>query len=212
METELEELKELAIAKIKVTYNRSIDLEATHTVLWTRSDKNYKVRLVLLLVLSIIAAISIIFSLLPTIYIEFRWFILIADIFAIIIMVIVIWETIMVFTKRSRVHGHIVNDALQLREQSMNFLQYKLDNLDKEGYFNELKSLEVQDLTVKKKSEKFTKNLSKKIKTTIQSKIEELERQGTKKYFIPQEEIVSATEKLQKYTTLRTSEAWIKFE
>ena len=43
METELEELKELSITKIKVAYNRSIDLEATHTILWRRSENNNKV-------------------------------------------------------------------------------------------------------------------------------------------------------------------------
>ncbi|MFX1488686.1 MAG: hypothetical protein ACFFBI_06025 [Promethearchaeota archaeon] len=40
MESELEELKGLSIAKIKVAYNLSIDLEATHSILWSRSDRN----------------------------------------------------------------------------------------------------------------------------------------------------------------------------
>ncbi|MFX1478449.1 MAG: hypothetical protein ACFFCI_09970 [Promethearchaeota archaeon] len=204
MESELEELKELSIAKIKVAYNRSIDLEATHSILWSRSDRNNKIRLLITLVLSLFAVISITFSLVPSINLEFRWFILLADIFTIIIMVLAIWESITMFTKRSGVHGHIVNDALQLREQSMSFLQYKLDNLDREGYINELKSLEIQDLIVKKNSEKFTTHLSKKIERAIHLKIEELEKQGTKKYFITQEEIDSATEKLQKYSALRT--------
>jgi hypothetical protein len=31
--TELEDLKEIAVGKIKVAFNRSIDAEATHTVL-----------------------------------------------------------------------------------------------------------------------------------------------------------------------------------
>jgi hypothetical protein len=212
MKTELEELKEISIAKIKVAYNRSIDLEATHTVLWNRSEKNYKIWLLITLILSITAAISIIFSLMPITLMAYRRYILLTDIFTVIIMFIVIWETIKMFTKRSRAHGHIVNDALQLREQSMNFLQYKLDNLDKQGYINELKSLEVQDLTVKEKSERFTKKISNKVKSSIYTKVEELERQGTKKYFINPEEIDSANEKLQKYTALRTCEAWIKFE
>lgn len=151
MESELEELKGLSIAKIKVAYNLSIDLEATHSILWSRSDRNDKFRLLITLVLSIFAAISITFSLLLRINLEFRWVILLADIFTVIIMVVVIWESITMFTKRFGVHGHIVNDALQLREQSMSFLQYKLDNLDIERYINELKSLEIQDLTVKKR-------------------------------------------------------------
>jgi hypothetical protein len=203
MESELEELKGLSIAKIKAAYNRSIDLEATHSILWSRSDRNNKIRLLITLVLSIFAVISITLSLVPSINLDLRWFILLADIFTVIILVIVIWESITMFTKRFGVHGHIVNDALQLREQSMSFLQYKLDNLDRKGYINELKSLDLQDLTVKKKSEKFTIHLSNKIKRAVHSKIEELEKQGTKKYFITQEEIDSATEKLQKYSALR---------
>ncbi|MFW9866373.1 MAG: hypothetical protein ACFFEN_09790 [Candidatus Thorarchaeota archaeon] len=204
MGSELEELKELSIAKIKVAYNRSIDLEATHSILWSRSDRSNKIRLLVTLVLSIFAAILITFSLVLSINLEFWWFILLADIFTIIIMVIVICESITMFTKRSGAHGHIVNDALQLREQSMSFLQYKLDNLDREGYINELKSLEIQDFNVKKKSEKFTSHYSKKIKRAIHLKIKDLEKQGTKKYFITQEETDSATEKLQKYSILRT--------
>ena len=45
----------------------------------------------------------------------------------------------------------------------------------------------------------------------IIEKIKNLESKGTKKYFIIQEEIDSATEKLQKFTALRTCETWIKF-
>lgn len=47
--------------------------------------------------------------------------------------------------------------------------------------------------------------------SAIDKKIEDLKRQGIKKYFMTQEEIDSATEKLQKYTALRTCEAGIKF-
>jgi Ulp1 family protease len=114
--------------------------------------------------------------------------------------------------RRSVDHGHIVNEALQLREQSINFLQYKLDNLDKQGYIDELKSLEIKDKNLKERSGRHTKRLSNNKKSAIQEKIEELERTGTKKYFMTQEEVDSATEKLQKYTALRTCEAWIKFD
>ncbi|MFX1531639.1 MAG: hypothetical protein ACFFBC_11050, partial [Promethearchaeota archaeon] len=91
------------------------------------------------------------------------------------------------------------------------FLQYKLDNLDKQGYIDELKSLEIMDATLKDKSIKYRTRLSSTIMSAIDDKLEDLKRQGIKKYFMTQEEIDSATEKLQKYTALRTSEVWIKF-
>lgn len=212
MENELEELKELSIAKIKVAYNRSIDAEATHMVLWDKSDKNQKNKLMITLILSVIAASSLIFTISTTIFTEFRIYIVFADIFALLIMIIVLWDTFQNFTGKYGEHGHIVNEALQLREQSMSFLQYKLDNLDKQGYIDELKSLEIKDAILKDKSGKYTGNLSSAVKSAINQNLEDLKIQGIKTYFITQEEIDSATEKLQKYTALRTCEAWIKFE
>ena len=64
---------------------------------------------------------------------------------------------------------------------------------------------------LKEKSAKYTRSLSNKVNNVIIEKIKDLETQGTKKYFMIQEEIDSATEKLQKFTALRTCEAWIKF-
>ena len=212
MENELEELKELSIAKIKVAYNRSIDAEATHMVLWDKSDKNQKNKLMITLILSVIAASSLIFTISTTIFTEFRIYIVFADIFALLIMIIVLWVTFQNFTGKYGEHGHIVNEALQLREQSMSFLQYKLDNLDKQGYIDELKSLEIKDAILKDKSGKYTGKLSSAVKSAINQNLEHLKIQGIKTYFITQEEIDSATEKLQKYTALRTCEAWIKFE
>jgi hypothetical protein len=58
MENELEELKEISIAKIKVAYNRSIDIEATHSVLWDRSDKISKIRGIFLITLSGVTMVS----------------------------------------------------------------------------------------------------------------------------------------------------------
>ena len=211
MENELEELKELSIAKIKVAYNRSIDVEATHLILWDKSDKNRKIKILLMLILSFIAASSLIVTAFSSSFTEFRIYIFFADIFALLIMIIITWDTIQVFRGRSRDHGRFVNEALQLREQSISFLQYKLDNLDKQGYIDELKSLEINDTILKDKSAKYTKKLSSTIVSAIDKKIEDLKRQGIKKYFMTQEEIDSATEKLQKYTALRTCEAWIKF-
>jgi len=51
MENELEELKELSIAKNKVAYNCSVDLEATHSVLWDKSDKRMKIKIIIILCL-----------------------------------------------------------------------------------------------------------------------------------------------------------------
>jgi len=209
---ELEELKELSIAKIKVSYNRSIDAEATHMILWPKSEKSKKLKLILMLILSVIATSSIFLTMTNNIFTEFRVFIIIADIFALMVLILVIWEVILIVTGRYLDHGHVVNEAFQLREQSLNFLQYKLDNLDKQGYIDELKSLEIKDSVLKEKSAKYTKRLTSKTENSIKEKIEDLKRQGTKKYFITQEEVDSATEKLQKYTALRTCEAWIKFE
>jgi hypothetical protein len=127
-------------------------------------------------------------------------------------MLIIIWDTIQGFRGRDGDHGHIVNEALQLREQSMSFLQYKLDNLDKQGYIDELKLLEIKDGSLKKKSSKYSNRFSSSVKNAIEQKIEELKMQGIKKYFMTQEEIESAEDKLQKFTALRTCEAWIKFE
>lgn len=209
---ELEELKEISIAKIKVAYNRSIDAEATHMILWNRSEKRKKLELILTLILSIIATSSIIFTINLALFTEFGLFIFIADIFSLLLMCLIIWEIILMFTGKSIDHGHIVNEAFQLREQSMSFLQYKLDNLDKQGYIDELKSLEQGDAALKERSAKYTKKLSNNTKSAIKEKITDLERHGIKVYFMTQEEVDSATEKLQKYTALRTCEVWIKFE
>jgi len=209
---ELEELKALSIAKIKVAYNRSIDAEATHMILWNKSEKIKKLKLILMLILSIFATSSIVFTITSVVFTEFRLSIFIADTFTLLIMVLIGWEVILMFTGKSIDHGHIVNEAFQLREQSMSFLQYKLDNLDKQGYIDELKSLEIKDAVLKERSAKYTKRLSDNTKSAIKEKIADLERNGIKIYFMTKEEVDSATEKLQKYTALRTCEAWIKFK
>jgi hypothetical protein len=205
VENKLDELKEISIAKIKVAYNRSIDVEAIQSVLWDRSDKISKIRIIVIVGLSIVAIMTLIISLLYGILSEMS---IALSIFIILIGVLTIWGGIQGFLGN---HGRIVNQALQIREISMNFLQYKLDNLDKQGYINELKTLENKDTYLKERNEKHTRILFSKTKAHIQEKIEFLEEQGIKKYFMTQEEIDSATEKLQKYTALRTCEAWIKF-
>ena len=211
MESELEDLKEIAIAKIKAAYNRSVDLEATHSILWDKFDKNRKIKLIITLILSLISTSSLIFTIAFYNLTELGIFLLIADVFALFLTVIVIWEVIMAFTGKCEAHGHIVNESYQLRDQSLNFLQNRLDNLDKQGYIDEIKDLEIKDTNLKEKSNKYAMKLSKKTMDSINKKTNELEKQGIKKYFMPQEEIDSANEKLQKFTALRTCVAWIKF-
>lgn len=211
MESELQDLKEIAIAKIKAAYNRSVDLEATHSVLWDKSGKIRKKKLIATLILSLISTSSLILTISLSNLSHFRIYLFIADIFTLALTFIIIWEVLIAFTGKSDIHGHIVNGSYQLRDKSMDFLQNKLDNLDKKGYIDEIKILEINDTSLKEKSKKYTKNLSHSTKDSINKKFDELENQGIKKYFIPQEEINSANEKLQKFTALRTCEAWIKF-
>jgi hypothetical protein len=211
MESELKDLKEIAIAKIKTAYNRSVDLEATHSVLWDKFDKNRKKKLIVTLILSLISTSSLILTITLSNLSDLRIYLFTADIFALVLTFIIIWEVLIAFTGRSEAHGRIVYGSYQLRDKSMDFLQNKLDNLDRQGYIDEIKTLEINDTTLKEKSDIYTKNLSHKTQDSINKKFDELEKQGIKKYFMPQEEINSANKKLQKFTALRTCEAWIKF-
>ena len=211
MESELKDLKEIAIAKIKAAYNRSVDLEATHSVLWDKFDKNRKMKLMATLIISLISTSSLILTITLSSLSDLRIYLFISDFFALLLTFIIIWEVFFAFKGKSEGHGRIVNGSYQLRDKSMDFLQNKLDNLDKQGYIDELKALEINDTTLKEMSDKYTKNLSQKTKDLINKKFDELEKQGIKKYFMPPEEIDSANEKLQKFTALRTCEAWIKF-
>lgn len=211
MESELEDLKQIAIAKIKAAYNRSVDFEGTHSVLWDKSSKNRKIKLILTLILSLISTSSFIFTITLGNLSEFRSYLLFADIFALLLTCIVIWDLLLAFTGKCEVHGQIVNGSYQLRDQSINFLQNKVDNLDKQGYIDGIKALEIKDKLLKEKNKKFAKRLSKKTMNKINMKIKEMEKKGIKKYYMSQEEIDSANKKLQKFTALRTCEAWIKF-
>jgi hypothetical protein len=213
MESELNDLKEIAIAKIKAAYNRSIDLESTHTILWDKYEKLSKNKIIIILILSLFSTSSLFIIITLNFLIENTIFLLFIStyIIAFIILILIIWEVFIILTGKSETHGRIVTGAYQLRELSMDFLQNKLDNLDKKGYIDELKTLEIKDTKLKEKSSKFTKKLQEKTVNLINVKIDDLEKQGIKKYFITQEEIDSANKKLQKFTALRTCEAWIKF-
>ncbi|HDZ17730.1 MAG TPA: hypothetical protein ENH75_05535, partial [archaeon] len=84
-ESELQDLKEIAIAKIKAAYNHSVDLEANHSVLWDKFAKIRKIKLSITLILSLIAASSLIFTTAFNNLTDIRNYLFLADIFALII-------------------------------------------------------------------------------------------------------------------------------
>jgi len=208
--TELEDLKEIAVGKIKVAFNRSIDTEATHTVLWDITEKKRDTLLKFALMISLFI---VIFAYFPILYgdVILIWvFSLIAEILAFVIAGITIYGIFLAVYSKD--HKQLIYDAILLRRQAMDFLQYKLDNMDKKGYINELKSLEVNDKNLKEKSLKYTEKRSTKIITTITYKVDELEKAGFKKHVITQNTVDSANVKLQKFSALRTCDAWLKFD
>jgi hypothetical protein len=208
--TELSDLKEIAIGKIKAAYNRSIDAEATHSVLWDVTERKRNS----LLKYGLFASVFIIiFAYLPFLFgnVLLIWvFSLIAEVLAFIIAGLTIYGIFL--ANFSKAHKQLINAAILLRRQGLDFLQYKLDNLDKKGYIDELKSLEVNDKDLKEKSRVYTEKISTQLIAEITYNVEELEKAGFKKHAITQQAIESANEKLQKFNALRTCEAWIKFD
>ena len=208
--TELSDLKEIAIGKIKSAFNRSIDAEATHSVLWDTTERKRNMLLKLALLISIFI---VIFAYLPFLFGEvvIIWvFSLIAEILAFIIAGLTIYGIFL--ANYSKTHKQLIHAAILLRRQSLDFLQYKLDNLDKKSYIEELKSLEVNDKNLKEKTQLYTEKISTQLIVRITYNIEELEKAGFKKHVITQQAIDSANEKLQKFNALRTCEAWLKFD
>jgi len=208
--TALSDLKEIAVGKIKAAYNRSIDAEATHSVLWDVTERKRNMLLKFALLISIFI---VIFAYLPFLFGEvvIIWvFSLIAEILAFVIAGIAIYGIFL--ANYSKAHKQLIQAAILLRRQRLDFLQYKLDNLDKKGYIDELKSLEVNDKSLKEKTLMYTEKVSTQLITRITYNIEELEKAGFKKHAISQQAIDSANEKLQKFNALRTCEAWIKFD
>ena len=207
---ELNELKEIAIGKIKSAYNRSIDSEATHSVLWdiTEGKRNKLLKFTL-----IISIFIIVFAYLPFLFGEvvIVWFFsIVAEILAFIIAGLVIYGIFL--GNYSKAHKQLIHAAILLRNQSLDFLQYKLESLDKQGYIEELKSLEINDNNIKEKTQLYTETISTQLITRITYYIEELKKAGIKKHVITQQSIDSANEKLQKFNALRTCEAWLKFD
>jgi len=207
---ELSDLKEIAIGKIKSAYNRSIDAEATHSVLWDIIERKRNMLLKFALLISILI---VIFAYLPFLFGEvvIIWvFSLIAEILAFVIAGIAIYGIFL--ANYSKAHKQLIHASILLRRQSLDFLQYKLDNLDKKSYIEELKSLEVNDKNLKEKTQLHTEKISTQVIMRITYNIEELERAGFKKHVITQQAIDSANEKLEKFNALRTCEAWLKFD
>ena len=207
---ELNELKEIAIGKIKSAYNRSIDSEATHSVLWdiTEEKRNMLLKFALLISISII-----VFAYLPFLFgdVVIVWiFSLIAEILAFVIAGLAIYGIFL--ANHSKAHKQLIHAAILLRNQSLDFLQYKLESLDKQGYIEELKSLEINDNNIKEKTQLYTETISTQLIMRITYYIEELKKAGIKKHVITQQSIDSANEKLQKFNALRTCEAWLKFD
>jgi len=207
---ELNDLKEIAVGKIKAAYNRSIDAEATHSVLWDVIERKRDMMLKFALVISLLI---ITFAYLPFLFGEvvIVWvFSIIAEILAFIIAGLAIYGIFL--ANYSKAHKQLIRAAILLRRQSLDFFQYKLDNLDKKSYIEELKSLEVNDKDLKEKTQLYTEKISTQLIMKITYNIEELEKAGFKKHVITQQAIDSANEKLQKFNALRTCEAWLKFD
>lgn len=208
--TELTDLKEIAIGKIKTAFNRSIDTEATHSVLWDITEKK---RYTLLKFGLLISVIIIILAYLPFLFgnVILIWiFSVFAEILAFTIAGLTIYGIFL--SHISKAHKQLISAAILLRRQSLDFLQYKLENLDKKGYIDELKSLEVNDKNLKDRTQIYAEKISTQLIMKITYYVENLEKAGFKKHAITQQAIDSATEKLQKFSALRTCEAWIKFD
>ena len=137
-------------------------------------------------------------------------FSIVAEILAFVIAGLVIYGIFL--ANYSKAHKQLIHDAILLRNQSLDFLQYKLESLDKQGYIEELKSLEINDNNIKEKTQLYTETISTQLITRITYYIEELKKAGIKKHVITQQSIDSANEKLQKFNALRTCEAWLKFD
>ena len=201
---ELEDLKEIAIEKIKAAYNNSIDVEAIHSVLWNITEKKRNLLLRITLMLSFILLIMIY---LPNLFGSIYIIPLTSNLSGFIVLGIVGFTFYSIFqAAHSKNHVLILEDSNSLRTQANDFLQYKLENLDKAAFINEINSLELNDNNLKNKSRNYSQNLSRNITVQITVKVNELEKLGFKKYIISQQEIDTANKKLQKFTALQMKE------
>jgi len=195
---ELEDLKEIAIEKIKVAYNNSIDVEAIHSVLRNITEKKRNLLLRITLMLSFILLIMVY---IPNLFGSIYIILLTSNLSGFIVLGIIGFTFYSIFqAAHSKNHVLILEDSNSLRTQANDFLQYKLENLDKAAFINEIKSLELNDSNLVNKSRNYSQNLSRDITIQITVKVNELEKLGFKKYVISQQEIDTANKKLQKFT------------
>ena len=201
IDQELEDLNEIAIGKIKIAYNHSIDLEAIHSVLWESSEKKRKFLLKLILIVG--------FVLLITIYIPVLFgyinIILISSYISGILVLLIVGLTFYNLFQATHSNNHkvIYEDAISLHRQAEDFLQYKLENLDKEGFIHEIKNLDEFDTVLMEKNLIYGSDFSTNISNQITQKLDELEKSGFKKHMLTEQEMEAITKKIQRFTELR---------
>ena len=206
--SELDDLKEIAVAKIKIAFNRSIDIEATHEIFLGKIKARISKYLYLILVLSILFAI---FSFLLIILknLDFLYILLVFNGVGLILP-----PFYLKFFLCKNLEGHfdVIRAALELREQAMEFFRNKIDNLDVEGYIEELLNLESLDNNLANSSEKLTRKIKNKDRQLIEAWIKNLEEKGIKKQFILKEELNSAKLKIAKLQKLLNEKILINFD
>ena len=202
IDQELEDLKEIAIGKIKIAYNHSIDFETIHSVLWEASEKKRNFLLKLILIIGFILLITIY---IPVLF-GFISIILISNYISGILVLLIVGLTFYSLFQSTHLNNHkvIYEDAISLHRQAEDFLQYKLENLDKEGFIQEINKLDKFDTELMEKNMFYSGDFSTSISTQITQKLNELEKLGFKKHMITEQEIETMTKKIQEFAELRT--------
>ncbi|MFW9950273.1 MAG: hypothetical protein ACFFKA_09145 [Candidatus Thorarchaeota archaeon] len=198
---ELEDLKEIAVGKIKIAYNTAIDLEATHSVLWMLTEGKRSLLLKLTLILGFILFITIC---IPILF-GFVYIIFIFSVISSSLILLSVGLTIYsIFQATSSInHKLILEEAISLHRQAEDFLQYKLENLDKQAYIEEIKLLDGNEKILHEKSQIYKIKLSSNAIAQINNKLDILEKSGFKKHVITVEEIDTINNKLKKFIGLR---------
>ncbi len=141
IDQELGDLKEIALGKIKIAYNHSIDLETIHSVLWEPSGKprNFLLKLILIVGFVLLITISI-----PVLF-GFISIILISNFVSGILILLIVGLIFYNLFQATHFKNHkvIYEEAISLQRQAEDFLNYKLENLDKDAfiYFFLLKTM-----------------------------------------------------------------------
>ncbi|MHA1329085.1 MAG: hypothetical protein ACTSRH_17460 [Promethearchaeota archaeon] len=206
--SELDDLKEIAIAKIKIAFNRSIDIEATHEIfldkIKTRISKYLYLTLVLCIFFSILSFLLIMLKNFDFLYILLA--------FNGIALILPPFYLKFFLCKNLEDHFNIIRSALELREHAMEFFRNKIDNLDVEGYIKELLYLESFDNNLANSSEKLIRKIKNKDNQLIEAWIKKLEEKGIKKQYILKEELNSAKLKAAKFQKLLNEKVPINFD